>query len=149
MSVLVDSSVLVRLADPADPQHVIAVDAIDRLLRAGEALFVTLQNLTEAWRVMTGPKTKNGLGFPVPVADAELSRLEQLFAVLPEDTPAIAAEWRRLIVHHQVIDLDVFDARLAATVLVHGLKCILTFDTGFTRYGVTALDPATASLGGQ
>jgi predicted nucleic acid-binding protein len=122
---------------------VVAIDAIDRLLRAGEALFVTLQNLTEAWRVMTGPKTKNGLGFPVNVADAELSRLERLFTVLPEDTLAIAAEWRRLIVQHQVIDLDVFDARLAATVLVHRLKCILTFDTGFARYGVTALDPAT------
>ena len=143
MSVLVDSSVLVRLADPGDRQHVTAIDAIYRLIRAGEALFVTLQNLTEAWRAMTGPKTKNGLGFPVTVADAELSRLEQLFTLLPEDTPAIAAEWRRLIVQHQVIDLDVFDARLAATVLVHRLKYILTFDTGFTRYGVTALDPAT------
>jgi predicted nucleic acid-binding protein len=141
--ILVDSSVLVRLADLGDPDHEIAIGAIERLLRSEVTLYVTLQNLCEAWRVMTGQKNRNGLAFPIPVADTELGRLERLFALLPEDTPAITTEWRRLIVQHRVVDIDVFDARLAATVIVHKLEAILTFDAGFARYGVNVLDPAT------
>jgi predicted nucleic acid-binding protein len=141
--ILVDSSVLVRLADLGDPDHEIAIGAIERLLRREVTLYVTLQNLCEAWRVMTGQKTRNGLAFPISVADTELGRLERLFALLPEDTPAVTTEWRRLIVQHRVVDIDVFDARLAATVIVHKLEAILTFDTGFARYGVNVLDPAT------
>ncbi|MBO0737333.1 MAG: type II toxin-antitoxin system VapC family toxin [Alphaproteobacteria bacterium] len=145
MSVLVDTNVLLRGIDPGDADHQLALDAVATLLGRDEPVFITLQVLTEVWRVMTGPKGRNGLGFPVALADAELSRVERLFAVLPEDAPAIAVEWRRLVVRHQVVDLDTFDARLAATIVVHQLDHILTFDTGFTRYGISVLHPSAVS----
>ena len=54
-----------------------------------ETLYVTLQNLTELWRALTGAKISNGLGYPVILADTELRRLRRLFTLLDEDTPAI------------------------------------------------------------
>jgi len=42
-----------------------------------------------------------------------------------------------------VVGLQVYDARLAAAMIVHGIDSILTFDAGFSRYGVEVRDPAT------
>ena len=47
MAYLVDTSVLARLANTADPFHVVATHAIVELHRRGEALHVTAQNLVE------------------------------------------------------------------------------------------------------
>ena len=143
MSVLVDSNVLLRGVDPGDPDHQVALDAVGRLLARGETVYVVLQNLCEAWRGMTGAKGQNGLGLSVATAAAEIDRFEPLFTLLPEDVPAIYAEWNRLLRQHQVVGLEVYDARLAATVIVHNIDRILTFDTGFSRYGVAVLDPAS------
>ena len=146
MSVLIDTNVLVRRVEPVHPHHAAAIIAVDRLLLASEPVYVTLQNLTEAWRAMTGPKGANGLGFEIAVAQAELGRIERLFALLDEDVPAITAEWKRLVLRHQVIGLQVYDARLAAAMIVHSIDRILTFNAAdFTRYGVTVLDPAAVS----
>lgn len=141
MSLLVDSNVLVRLSDPGDPDHGAAVAAVASLVEREETLYVTLQNLTELWRALTGAKTSNGLGYPVILADTELRRLRRLFTLLDEDTPAIETAWHGLILRHQVTGVAVFDARLAATVLAHNLDSIVTFDPGFGRYGVTVLNP--------
>ena len=143
MSVLVDSNVLLRGVDPGDPDHQVALDAVGRLLAQGEIVYVALQNLCEAWRGMTGAKGQNGLGLPVVTAAAEIDRFEPLFTLLLEDVPAIYVEWKRLVRQHQVVGLDVYDARLAAAMIVHKIDHILTFDAGFARYGVTVLDPAT------
>jgi predicted nucleic acid-binding protein len=150
VSVLVDTNILLRLAETNSPQHPIAIAAVDRLVRSDESLYVTLQVLTEAWRAMTGARGTNGLGFPIAVADTELDRVERLFTLLEEDTLAITAEWRRLVSQYQITGLDVFDARLVATMTAHKIDRILTFDIdGFARYGVEVLDPATADAGGN
>jgi predicted nucleic acid-binding protein len=62
VSVLLDTNVLLRRLETAHPHHAAAIAAVDRLLRSGEPAVVTLQNLTEAWRVMTAPAGSNGFG---------------------------------------------------------------------------------------
>ena len=75
-----------------------------------------------------------------------LLKAERLFPLLP-DLPAVYAEWRELVVNYGVSGVQVHDARLVATMLVHGLTHILTFNTSdFARYrskGIVAVDPAT------
>ena len=44
---LTDTNLLLRLADPASPQHFIAPQALARLLRQGDEVFLTPQNLIE------------------------------------------------------------------------------------------------------
>ena len=79
-------------------------------------------------------------------ATAELSRVQPLFPLLT-DTPAIFAEWQRLVTAHGVMGRNAHDARLVAAMNVHGLTHLLTFNTGhFTRYpGITALNPAVVA----
>ncbi|HEY1430931.1 MAG TPA: PIN domain-containing protein [Stellaceae bacterium] len=144
MSMLVDTNVLLRRLEMQHPHHAAASAAVSRLLRRSEQLYVTLQNLTEAWHRMTVPTNANGLGFTVSVAATAIDQITRLLVLLPEDTPAVSREWRQLVERYQVSGRAVFDARLAATMLVHKIDSILTFNMrDFSRYGVTALDPAT------
>jgi predicted nucleic acid-binding protein len=143
VSILIDTNVLLRRLESQHPQHAMAISAVARILRSGETVYVTLQVLTEVWRVMTAPTGANGFDFPISVSAAAIDDIEPLFTLLDEDVPAIYSEWKRLVVQHQVKGLAVFDARLAATVIVHKLDAIVSFDAGFARYGVNVLDPAT------
>jgi predicted nucleic acid-binding protein len=102
--------------------------------------------LYEFWVVATRPVAGNGLGLSAAEASAELARLRALFPLLL-DTPAIFAEWERLVNVHQVLGKNAHDARLVAAMVVHGLTHILTFNTAdFSRFpGITVIDPATVT----
>jgi predicted nucleic acid-binding protein len=143
VAVLVDTNVLLRLAEPEDALHGVATDGLARLKSSNEPLHVTPQNIAELWSVMTRPEAHNGLGFPVAVAQAEVNKIEELFELL-RDTPEIYDAWKRLVVEHRVIGVKVYDARLIAAMQVHGVDRILTFNTDdFTRYAdIEILDPA-------
>lgn len=142
MNVLLDTNILSRLAQPGHVQHRAALDATDALQLRGDVLCLVPQVLYEFWVVATRPPAVNGLGLPVAVVAAELTRLKSIFPLL-FDTPAIFGEWERLVTTHQVSGKNAHDARLVAAMTVHGLTYILTFNTAdFARYpGVTALDP--------
>ena len=146
MNVLLDTNILTRLAQHAHPMHAAARDAVAALQRAGETLRLVPQNLYEFWVVATRPVTVNGLGFTAPQAEAELTRLEALFPPLPE-SPAVFAEWRRLVVAHSVLGKNAHDARLVAAMRTHGVTHLLTFNVAdFSRFpGITVFDPNTVA----
>ena len=68
--VLVDTNVLLRLAQPTSPQHAPAQAALMALDSAGLELCLVPQVLYEYWAVATRPPSANGLGLSVPEADA-------------------------------------------------------------------------------
>jgi predicted nucleic acid-binding protein len=143
MSVLVDTNVLLRRTQPAHESHVVAVESVARLLATGEPVHFTLQNIAEFWNVVTRPVARNGLGFSVALALAEVEKIERVLTLLP-DIPAMYGEWKRLVVQHRVLGVKVHDARLAAAMNVHNVRRILTFDTGdFARYGLEVLQPSS------
>ena len=134
MSVLIDSNVLLRRAQPAHPAHVSAVQSVARLLARGVPVYFTPQNITEFWNVATRPAEINGLGLPYETVAAEVAIIEGLLTFLP-DSPAIFPEWKRLITQYRVTGVKVHDARLAAIASVYGVKSILTFNGGdFARF---------------
>lgn len=141
--VLVDTNLLVRLAQPTHPMHAIAQAAIGRLQQQGRVLCVVPQNLYEFWVVCTRPLPANGLSLSILEASAELDRITATFDVFPE-TPAFLAVWKQLVLDHQCIGKPAHDARLVAAMLVHGITHLLTFDAaGFGRYAmITVLTPA-------
>ena len=79
-------------------------------------------------------------------ADRLLRLVERLFPLLP-DSPAVYTKWRRLVVSFGVSGIQVHDARIVATMIVHGVTHILTFNTtDFVRYGtrgIVTVDPTT------
>jgi predicted nucleic acid-binding protein len=64
-------------------------------------------------------------GFSIAATLAEVEKIEGLLTLLP-DTPAVYAEWKRIIVVHGVSGVKVHDARLVATMKTHGLRSLLT-----------------------
>lgn len=148
MAVLVDTTVLGRLANAADAQHAVAVQAVLGLHRRGEVLHLTPQVLVEFRNVATRPVTVNGLGLAVVDVEALAATFESRFPMLPE-TPDIYPAWKTLVAALGVIGKQVHDARLVAVCHVHGVTQVLTFNVAhFNRLavappGVVVLDPAT------
>lgn len=142
MNYLVDTNVLLRLAQRTHSMHVDARRALVGLRKQDEELCIIPQNLIEFWAAATRPLAENGLGLTVDEAARETKKLKRLFKLL-SDLPAIFPEWEKLVIQYRVSGKPTHDARLAAAMLTHKLTHILTFNTSdFKRfYGITAVDP--------
>ena len=143
MSVLLDTNILTRLAEPIHPLRATALSAVETLQSAGRILHIVPQNLYEFWVVATRPTTANGgLGLTVAEARAELESIRGSFVLL-HDTPAIFAEWEA----HDCKGKPAHDARLVAAMHVHGVTELLTFNgSDFRRFGdIFVLEPAAVA----
>ncbi len=142
MAYLLDTNVAWRRISKTDARHADAKSAIDTLIRAGEQVYVTAQNLVEFRAVATRPKSANGLGFTSAEVNTATGEIEALFELLPE-TPAIYPQWRALLDQYAVCGKQVHDTRLVAVMLVHGVTHLLTFNgTDFRRYpAITVVEP--------
>jgi predicted nucleic acid-binding protein len=135
MAVLVDTSVLGRLANQTDAAHAVAQAAVAELHRRGEGLHITAQNLIEFRNFATRPTGVNGLGLASAAAAAVARSFEAAFPLL-EETPAVYAAWRTLVDTLGVIGKQVHDARLVAVCHVPGVTHLLTFNVAhFARLG--------------
>jgi predicted nucleic acid-binding protein len=139
---LADTNVVFRRVLPADPLHGLVKGALDALLLQGEAVFITPQNLIEFQAVATRPIEANGLGMDTAAARAEARAIEAVFPVLP-DTPAVYPRWCLLVDAHGPRGRQVYDARLVAVMLVHGIMHLLTLNPHhFQRYSeIQVIDP--------
>ncbi len=148
MTALTDSSILMRLANPADPDYSTAGDAATELRRRGWMLRVSPQNLIEFRGAATRPVAVNGLGLTAAEADAWQTKFQADFPLLP-DTADIFPAWERLVSALGVVGKQVHDARLAAVRDVHGVAGVFTFNAQHFRRlatgvpGLAVLDPAT------
>jgi predicted nucleic acid-binding protein len=148
MAVLVDTSVLARLANTADVAHAIAKRSIVELHRRGETLRVTAQNLVEFRAVATRPIPANGLGLSAAEAEAFSADFLADFPLLPE-TPDIFPAWQVVVEAHAVVGKQVHDARLVAVCHAHHVTHLLTFNIRhFARIAASPpvlvlVDPAT------
>ncbi|MBN1488964.1 MAG: type II toxin-antitoxin system VapC family toxin [Phycisphaerae bacterium] len=142
MRILVDTNVLLRLAQPAHPHHPPAVRATEVLRRKGEELCLVPQVLYEYWAVCTRPQGENGLGMTTAQATNELALLKRLFTLF-RDERAILPVWEMLVSAHDVKGRNTHDARLVAAMSRHNLQHLLTFNTSdFARFpGVTVFTP--------
>lgn len=138
MALLIDTSVLGRLANRADVAHTIATAAIAELHRRGEVLYVTSQNLIEFRNFATRPVSANGLGLTAAAADGLAATFEAAFPLLDE-TPNLFPAWKALVRALGVIGKQVHDARLVAVCHVHAVTHLLTFNVAhFVRLATFA-----------
>jgi predicted nucleic acid-binding protein len=143
MPCLVDTNILIRVTYRADPQRRLAWRALTTLWSRDEPLFYTSQVLGEFWNVCTRPaQARGGLGMTVEQTDRRVRLFERNLELLP-DSLAVHDEWRRLLVTHAIIGVQVHDARLVAAMRVYQVPHLLTFNvTDFRRYpGITAVHP--------
>lgn len=145
---LLDTHILVRLANTADASHATAERAVLELHRRGDVLHVTPQVMIEFRNVVTRPRAGNGLGLSAADAESQATGFETLFPLLA-DTPDVFPGWKSLVAAVGVIGKQVHDARLVAVCHAHGVTHLLTFNGGhFARMashgpGLNVVDPAT------
>ncbi|MTJ47099.1 type II toxin-antitoxin system VapC family toxin [Dolichospermum sp. UHCC 0259] len=145
MAYLIDTNIILRIAQPNHPMCAESLNALARLRRQKENCYLTHQNLVEFWRSATRPIERNGLGMSIIEAEAELQKLENLFPILP-DIPEIYQHWKQIVIEYCVMGVNVHDARLVAVMLAHRITHILTFNiSDFKRYGnkITPVHPNT------
>ena len=132
MAVLLDTNILVRLANSADAAHATATRAVFELRRRGEPFHIAAQNLVGFRSVATRPLASNGLGLSAVEAQAKSDAFEAAFGLL-SDTPAIFPAWKALVIAAGTTGKQVHDARLLAFCEVHNVTNLMTFDTAHFR----------------
>lgn len=142
MIYLIDTNVLLRSIQQADPMHADAKRASATLTRQDQQLSIVAQNLIEFWAVATRPTVNNGLALSIDQTAQHIATFRRVFTLLTE-TPDIFLEWERLVDQHKVIGRQVHDARLVAAMKVHNVTHLLTFNTDdFKRYDeITVVNP--------
>jgi predicted nucleic acid-binding protein len=140
----VDTNVLLRLLQPEHPQYAVASSALAGLRRRETDLCIARQNLVEFWAVATRPVAENGLGMTPLMTAGQVRVLTDLFRVL-EGKPGIADAWEKLVSSHLVSGKQAHDAHLAAVMMIHGVRTILTFNVSdFRRYeSIEPVDPSS------
>ncbi len=143
MAYLFDTNVFLRLVRKSDPLRQEALNALQKLRARGEAVCYTPQVLSEFWNVCTRPATAHGgIGLTVSDTDKKARLIERHFRLL-SDSFATHQAWRRLVVAHSVMGVQVHDAKLVASMMVYGVTHLLTFNVDdFKRYsGISAVHP--------
>jgi predicted nucleic acid-binding protein len=151
---LIDTSLLIRLANAADTQYAVAGQAVIELHRRGEVLHLTPQVLIEFRNVATRSKNLNGLGLSLLEAEQQAAGFEVAFPLI-SDTPNIYPAWKSIVEGLGIIGKQVHDARLVAVCHVHSVTHLLKFNVAhFARMagfgpGIAVVDPSnlTANLG--
>ena len=115
---LVNSNILIRWVQPTDPDFPIVEAAVASLISSGAILCYASQNLGKFWNASTRPVGRNGFGLSPEEADRRARRFESRLRLLP-DSLAVHEEWRRLLVDYSVSGVQVHDAHLVATMLMH------------------------------
>jgi predicted nucleic acid-binding protein len=139
----VDTNVLLRFLTPGDPFYPIIKQALIALRIKGERLCTSPQNIAEFWNVCTRPSSSRG-GYGLTAAETarRLKIIERFMAILPEPDE-IYSQWKNLVLTHSVAGVQVYDARIAATMIVLGVDNIITINVSdFTRYpNINAIHP--------
>ena len=143
---LLDTNVLLYLANPAALQHRAASRAVTRILADGGRLTVAAQVLFEFWSVATRPVSANGLGWTVAQTRLAIDGFRTRFFVL-EETPEVIDLWLDLVVSNELKGKRIHDAHLLATMQANGVTHLLTFNAADfpPGAGITILPPSAIS----
>lgn len=144
MPYLADTNILLRMVSPSDPNHPLVRNALYSLLRRGELVGYTSQNLVEFWNVCTRPTTaRGGFGLSVEETDQKARVIETYLTFLP-DSEAVHRQWRRLVVFHGVSGVQVHDTRIVAAMQIHKITHLITFNgDDFKRFSeITVVHPS-------
>jgi len=124
--VLVDTNVLIYATLEGDPRFARSRDLL--MARGGGERFGSVQNLAEMYPNLTGPKMEHP--DPPSVARAKIASIASLptLQVLPltGDVQSIALE---LCEKYSITRQRYYDAELAATMIAHGIRTLVTENT--------------------
>ena len=130
----IDTNVLVSSRIPRAPDPDVAREKLEHALQSPEPVRISRQVVREYLSVVTRPQTQ-----PIAITreDAldDVNRLISSFEVL-EDGPVVTESLIALCREVSIGGRQIHDANIVATMLAHGERRLLTFNTAdFRRYG--------------
>ena len=130
----IDTNVLVSSRVPGAPDHEVARARLERVIQSSEPVRISRQIMREYLLVVTRPQT-----WPVAITREEaLDDVQRMTSVLEvlEDGPAVTESLIALCREVPVGGRQIHDANIVATMLAHGERRLLTFNTAdFRRFG--------------
>ena len=130
----VDTNILVAARFLTAPAHVTACRCLNRIGNTGEALHISRQIIREYLVAVTRPQSWSA-ALTIDDALEDAARLMSSFTVL-EDGPNVMAALAVLCREAPVAGKQIHDANIAATMLAHGERRLLTLNVkDFRRYG--------------
>ncbi len=130
----VDTNVLVAARFVTAPAHVTACRRLDRAGNSDELLHISRQIVREYLVTVTRPQSWSA-SLAIDDALEDATRLVSSFTVL-EDGPNVMATLAVLCREVPVAGKQIHDANIAATMLAHGERRLLTLNVkDFRRYG--------------
>ncbi len=134
MRILVDTNVLCSLAQSGHARHESASTAASILEETGNELCLVPQVIYEYWVVVTRPAGENGLGMPPVDAERAVSLWLEMFTLL-RDERGIFANWRELVMRHEVKGKLAHDTRLVAAMMRHSIANLISCNAAdFLRF---------------
>lgn len=134
MKALLDTNILLRIRDRAEPEHAAVLEAVDGLLLRDFELCYCDQNIVEMWSVLTRARDTNGYELPVKEARRQIDELGTTFTHIG-DPRNLMSTWLRLVTTNEVRGRKSFDARLVALMLGSEISHIVTLNPkDFVRF---------------
>lgn len=129
----VDTNVLIYATDPRSSLHPLATATLQQMGAQGVVLVVSPQVLREYLAVANRSPAAGG-GTPLNDVLANIDSFRTAFRVVADD-PAVLDQLVTLIRQIPTAGRRVHDANIVATMLVHGVRRLLTHNIGdFARY---------------
>ncbi len=127
-TVFLDTNILLIATDESREGHEAAVSLFARATAAGLHLAISGQVLREYTVVATRPLARNGLGLSLKDALANVREFRRS-TVLCDETESVFDEWARLSQTCRATGARLHDVNIAATMLAHGVSCLVTENT--------------------
>ena len=149
---MIDTNVLVTLAQPGTSLYTEVVRALQTLRRRNADLWIAPQTLSEFYAPLTRPVRLNrngssannsGLGKTSAEALQLVADAENSFALLDDHAGTFLA-WKEIVAQTGVTGNDCFDMRLVAIMRVYNISNLLTFNGAdfAAASGIHAVSPA-------
>ncbi len=128
MKRFVDSNILCRFANRADPQHAETRQALDSAIGQGDVLLISRQVEREFWVVATRPRDRNGLGMAPAEVEANLKAWREAFFTFVPDSSTVHEAWRDIVAKHAISGKPAHDAGIVAAAKTARADQTLTFN---------------------
>ena len=140
---LFDTNIFLRLVEKTSPLRQVILQMILMLRSRNDVICYTPQILSEFWNVCTRPASaRGGLGLSLAETDKKVSLIEKHFRLLP-DNLATFQEWRKIVRDFGISGVQVYDAKLVASMTVYRVANLVTLNTkDFKRFSqIKATEP--------
>jgi predicted nucleic acid-binding protein len=132
--VVLDTNILLRIAEPQHSLHAITLSAVRQLRLTDRQPVVLPQIVYEFWAVATRTLEHNGLGMTAAAAEVMLDDIVRRMPLL-RDERGVYDNWRQLLKTYTVTGVPSHDMRIVAAMVRHRIPTLLTSNPRhFVRY---------------